>query len=62
MDPITIGLILQILIKYGPDVAEAAKAILTKATPPTEEEWMMLFTKAREKTYDDYVKPTGGGA
>ena len=47
-------LIVQSLIKYGPEVARAIAAIFQKSDP-TPAEWEAVF-KLAEKSYDDYVK------
>ncbi len=48
--------IAQLLLKYGPDVAESVAALFHKTTPPTADEWKAVFAKTRA-TYEDYVKP-----
>jgi hypothetical protein len=53
MSPLAL-LLIQVLLKYGPDVAKAAHDILTK-NDPTKADWDALFEKALSKTYDEYV-------
>lgn len=61
MDPVTIGLIAQILIKYGPAAAEAIVGLFHKTTPVTQEDWSGVFAKAREHlTAQSYIDQAGG--
>ena len=46
-------LILELLAKYGPSVAESAQRIL-QSKDPTEADWKELFGRAR-KSYDAYI-------
>jgi vacuolar-type H+-ATPase subunit H len=47
-------LILEILAKYGPTVAETAQRI-ANAKEPTDADWKELFGRAK-KPYDAYVE------
>lgn len=61
MDPVTIGLIVQFALRYGPDAAEALVALFHKTTAPTKEEWTALFAKARaHATAQSYIDEAGG--
>jgi hypothetical protein len=51
----TTQIILLLLAKWGPTLAEAAVK-LAKVENPTDQQWAELFAMA-EKPYDDYVKP-----
>jgi hypothetical protein len=53
MTPQLAALIIQVLLKYGPSVAQAITEILHKQDP-TLEDWNKVFALSR-KTYDDYV-------
>lgn len=55
MTPELALLIGQILLKYGPTVAQATVEIFQKPAP-TPEDWTKVFALAR-KSYDDYVRP-----
>lgn len=46
-------LILELLVKYGPSVAQAAQRIVT-LKDPTQADWDALFERAA-KSYDAYV-------
>lgn len=52
MTPEMMILVAQILLKYGPVVAEEL-AVLFHAPDPTLADWQALFAKV--KTYEDYV-------
>jgi hypothetical protein len=54
MDPVTIGLIVQMGIKYGPEAAMALHAIFTTASP-TPEQWAALWTSMKQS----YSQATG---
>ena len=55
MNPIVI-LVLQSLIKYGPDLAREIVALFSVENP-TQEQWNKIFDLA-DKSYEDYVAPT----
>lgn len=50
----TAVLILELLAKYGPDVAENAQRILSSGKEPTQSDWDALFQRA-QKSYDQYI-------
>jgi hypothetical protein len=60
LSPDIILLIGNILLKYGPAVARAVKALFEKADP-TSADWEAVFALS-EKPYEDYINPplTGG--
>lgn len=45
--------ILQLLVQYGPAVAQAAQRILSSGTEPTQAEWDAIFARA-EKSASQY--------
>lgn len=47
-------LVIEILAKYGPGVAETAQRILS-GKEPTEADWRELFARAK-KPYDQYIE------
>jgi hypothetical protein len=47
-------LVIELLAKYGPSVAETAQRILS-GKEPTEADWKELFSRAR-KPYDRYIQ------
>ena len=47
-------LILELLLRYGPAVAEAAQQIISK-NDPTPDDWQKLFAIA-SKPYDKYIE------
>lgn len=47
-------IILELLLKYGPAVAAAAREII-KIKDPTDEDWRKLFAVA-ETSYDSYIE------
>lgn len=55
MDPQLAIIIAQLLLRYGPGVAEAFVTIFHKQEV-TLEDWTALLAKV--KTYDQYVSPT----
>lgn len=57
MNPTTTELIIQALLRYGPDVAKAIYALFTNPAP-TQADWDALWVIA-QKSYDSYVKPNG---
>ncbi len=61
MDPATTALVLTILAKYGPELAQGVITVLhiEKATPADWE--THVFSKAR-KSYDSYIAGTGATA
>jgi len=48
-------LIIELLLRYGPAVAEAAQRMLSTGKDPTQAEWDALWAKA-QKTYDTYIE------
>lgn len=42
----TVVIVGQLLLKYGPDVAQAFTSLLHKADPPKPEEWAAFFALA----------------
>lgn len=44
-----------LLVKYGPDVAEAFQRMVASGRNPTQEDWEEVFSKAR-KSYQDYIR------
>jgi hypothetical protein len=49
-------LILEALLRYGPEFARQLVTLFSKTTPPNAAEWEVLF-KLAEKSYDDYTRP-----
>ena len=49
----------QLLLKYGPDVAQAFVALLHKADPPKAEEWTAFFSLV-SKSGESYFPPRPG--
>lgn len=47
--------ILDLLVRYGPDVAQAAQRMVTSGKQPTQADWDALFDKTR-KPYDQFVR------
>lgn len=47
-------LVLELLAKYGPAVAQNAQRILSAGKEPTQADWDALFSKA-QKSYDAYI-------
>jgi len=52
MSPELILVVAQLLLKYGPELAQGFVSILHK-TDPTLDDWAAVFAHA--KTYDQYV-------
>lgn len=50
---IPVAVILDLLVKYGPDVAIAAQKLLTTENP-TQADWDALFDKAK-KSFESYM-------
>jgi hypothetical protein len=48
-------LILELLLRYGPAVAESAQRMLSTGKEPTQAEWDALWAKA-QKPYDTYIE------
>ncbi len=50
-----INLVLQVLLKYGPEVFAGIMAIMTKGGP-SEQDWLDFAKKVEGKTFDDFQK------
>ena len=50
----TAVLVLELLAKYGPAVAQTAQRILSSGKEPTAADWTELFQRAH-KSYDQYM-------
>lgn len=48
-------LVIQVLLKYGPDAAQSVQRMFAAGKEPTQAEWDALFSKAL-KPYDQYIK------
>jgi hypothetical protein len=48
-------LIIQVLLKYGPDAYKAAVTLISKDTPPTPEEWAALTATVDHPLHDPVV-------
>lgn len=48
-------LVIPLLVKYGPDIAQAVQRMLTSGKDPTPAEWDALFAKARTP-YDQFIR------
>jgi hypothetical protein len=48
-------LILELLLRYGPAVAESAQRMMSTGKDPTQAEWDALWAKA-QKPYDTYIE------
>jgi hypothetical protein len=48
-------LIIELLLRYGPSVAETAQRMLSTGKDPTQAEWDALWSKA-QKPYDTYIQ------
>jgi len=48
-------LIIELLLRYGPAVAESAQRMLSTGKDPTQSEWDALWAKA-QKPYDTYIE------
>ncbi len=46
--------ILELLVRYGPDVAQAAQRMFASGKEPTQADWDDLFDRTR-KPYDSYI-------
>ena len=55
MDPATVALILQLLLKYGPEIAQKAQQLFKK-TAVTDDDWTALWGLI-EKKGEDYFAP-----
>ena len=55
MNPALVELLIQVLLKYGPGVAQGISNILHKADPAPAD-WDAVFTLA-ETPYEDYINP-----
>jgi hypothetical protein len=53
MDPLTITLIIQAMLRFGPAVARELVALFSKKEI-TQADWDSIFAKA-EKPYDSYM-------
>ena len=53
-----IVIILQLLVKYGPEVAKWAQKLFTKGAMPTDADWAEI-EKILEKTGESYFAPKG---
>lgn len=51
----TAVLVLELLLRYGPSVAQAAQRMLTTGKEPTQADWDALFDKALTP-YDAYLE------
>lgn len=47
--------ILDLLVRYGPDVAQAAQRMFTSGNEPTQADWDALFERTR-KPYDQFIR------
>lgn len=47
--------ILDLMVRYGPDVAQAAQRMVSSGKQPTQADWDALFDKAR-KPYDQFIR------
>ena len=47
--------ILDLLVRYGPDVAQAAQRMVSSGKQPTQADWDALFDKTR-KPYDQFIR------
>ena len=48
-------LIIELLLRYGPTVAESVQRMLSTGKDPTQAEWDALWAKA-QKPYDTYIQ------
>ena len=47
--------ILELLARYGPDVAQAAQRMFSSGKEPTQADWDALFDRTR-KPYDQFIR------
>lgn len=47
--------ILELLLRYGPDVAQAAQRMFASGKEPTQADWDALFERTR-KPYDQFIR------
>lgn len=47
--------ILELLARYGPDVAQAAQRMCSSGKEPTQADWDALFDRTR-KPYDQFIR------